>query len=199
MKKAIFLFTAFATSIFAENCRWETTHSLYSEHPNRIYVGPEVECFPQNNYLWEYWGVRLGYEYLKPNSIYSGLDFFSSCPGGNFNWYYSLNMRIGYTAATAKTMVTPFIGGLITHPQVLRYATGGFQSLISINARTDIGCTLTFFMPIRSYIGWYEKIAFPLIYHPTHHCDLHFEFYRSESLKRTWHNYGSRFLIGYRY
>ncbi len=199
MKKALFLFTAFVTTIFAENCRSDTTQSIYSDHPNRIYIGPDVLCFPKNRYIRESWGIRLGYEYLKPDSMYSALDFLSSCPGGNYDWYYVLNTRLGYTVATANTMVTPFVGGLIVDPFILRFMTGGFRSLISINSRTDFGCNLTFFMPLQHGSSWYEEVAFPLIYHPTTHCDLHFEVFYSELLKWKLPSYGSRFQVGYRY
>ena len=202
MKRAIFLFTAFVTAVFAENDRPETTQAIYSLQPNLFYFGPSVSCMPKNSFNREYWGIRLGCEYFKPWSYYCGFDFESGCPGGNNPWNYSLNTRLGYTFATENLMLTPFVGTILFGPHyagVYKYVSGGLRSLITVYSRTDFGVNLTIFTPLNHRFLSFEEIALPINFHPTNHCDVRFEPYFMDTLDNQWPGFGSRFLIGYRY
>lgn len=106
------------------------------KNPNYIYLGPEVFWLDLNTHFNGvkvrgskfFLGLKLGYEYIKPDAFYFGIDFLAA--GANKGFHESLKgqsfpqssefagfgnfeLRFGYTFSTTQWLATPFlcIGG----------------------------------------------------------------------------------------
>lgn len=111
-------------------------------------------------------GLRLGYEYLKPDAFYAGIDllgtssevdFKATEKGEGVSWdkgdrgLGDLEGRFGYTFARVKWMATPFLGlgmyGVYTvdhhnhqgFKETLPYLTAGVRSTYLFNATFTCG------------------------------------------------------------
>ncbi len=203
MKKTIFLFTICAAAAFAENDRLNTAQSIYSQYPNQIFAGPNVICIPDNNVIREAWGMQLGYEYQKPEDVYNKIDIFSSCPGGNYQWHFVLNMASGYTFLFDNSMVTPFVGGTLmgpfSHYCIFGYFSGGIRTLTPILPWLDLGCDFAVFAPTKEPFFWYQETALRAVLHSSDHCDLQIEPYFANAFEFHRLNFGLRFLVGKRF
>ena len=110
--------------------------STFRKNPHFIYFGPEVFCLDLNSHFNGvrvdgakfFLGLKVGYEYLKPDAFYFGIDvllagankgFHESFQGVNFpqsnglTGFGDLELRFGYTVSTSRWLTTPFacIGG----------------------------------------------------------------------------------------
>jgi hypothetical protein len=106
--------------------------SILKKSPNHIYFGPEIFALNLNTHFKNvrvhgtkfFLGLRLGYEYLKPEAFYFGIDVLSA--GANHGFHESFKgrqipqsndltgfgffeLRFGYTLAPTKWLLTPFL------------------------------------------------------------------------------------------
>lgn len=125
------LFTLFLSfSVYGDN---SSTHKI-PVHPNHIYLGPDVFVFDLDTHvktikvhgLKLFEGLRLRYEYLKPHSLYGGLDLFSAVSNhsfqakkhdihfhknNNITGFSNFELRLGYAVSIEKKkLLTPFLG-----------------------------------------------------------------------------------------
>ncbi len=62
------------------------------ENPHHIFFGTEFFGFSLDTHVKDvkmqgnsfFWGLRFGYEYLKPRAFYAGIDILTSCGNNNF-------------------------------------------------------------------------------------------------------------------
>jgi hypothetical protein len=127
---------------------------------NNFYFGPEAFVFNLNTHFKGvkvdgtkfFVGLRLGYEYLKPNSFYFGADLLSAIGNNGFHdsfkhyhfrrpdcltGFSNVEFRFGRTFANEKRMITPFLGfggycfryGSQHHyyEELMSYLTGGVK------------------------------------------------------------------------
>jgi hypothetical protein len=101
--------------------------------PHHLYFGPEVFWFDLDTHIDKinvdgvkcFGGLRLRYEYLKPHAFYAGIDLFSAVSNKSFHaklgkFHFPINnnitgfgnfeIRMGYTIAPNRWLVTPFLG-----------------------------------------------------------------------------------------
>jgi hypothetical protein len=147
-------------------------HLTYWEHPHHIYFGPQV--FSSNiNYKVgnvrvddcnTYWGFDLGYEYLKPDDLYVGIDMIVAGAGSGYaatyqnrhipkadaNAWVELGLRLGYTLGIGREMMTFFLGygalvfghhqyGLI---ETMNVFSGGLFTQYEISPYFNVGLDL---------------------------------------------------------
>jgi len=110
------------------------TPTIYEQHPHRLYFGlPEFVWLDMKTDIngvqvdssRPFWGIMLGYEYLKPNAFYAGIDLLSTATPHNFHAEFegldlsldnnlsgfgTFDIRLGYTIGHEKWMFTPFAG-----------------------------------------------------------------------------------------
>lgn len=102
-------------------------------HSNRFYFGLEYLAYQLNIHVQDikvygtrfFWGIRFGYDYIKPNTFYGGFDLLSTSAtvdfhakkhGHNVSWHHAdrgfgnLEVRFGYTLAPGRWLTTPFAG-----------------------------------------------------------------------------------------
>lgn len=108
--------------------------SVYAEHPHRLYFGlPEFLWLHCDTHIFTtrveknslFGGLKFGYEYLKPNAFYAGIDILSTATLSNFkvhrngedishdggaSGFGNSDIRFGYTLSSGKWMITPFAG-----------------------------------------------------------------------------------------
>ena len=139
MNKILLSFVVF-TTIIAQYLYGEENEmdmvSTFRKNPNYIYFGPEVFCLDLNSHFNGvkvhgakfFLGLKIGYEYLKPDAFYFGIDVLAA--GGNHGFHESFKgetvpqsdgltgfgnfeLRFGYTISTTRWLTTPFlcIGG----------------------------------------------------------------------------------------
>ncbi len=152
-------------------------HCLERENPNHFYFGPEFVGLSLNTHVQDikvdgtrfFWGLGLGYEYLKPDAVYFGIDILAISSEVDFNasshdhslsWHEAdkgfgnLEVRLGLTLAPMDWMVTPFLGtgiydiyALDHHnkegfKEDLPYVTGGLNSRYAFNCTFELGLNL---------------------------------------------------------
>lgn len=143
-----------------------------SKNPNHIYFGPEMFGFSLNTDLKDirvhgiklFLGLRLGYEYLKPEAFYFGVDVLSAAGNHGFHESYKslhfpqsnglsgfgfFELRSGYSLTHAKWLLTPFfcLGGYSfgsgTHHHHFNggysYFGVGIRSLYEISKNFNVG------------------------------------------------------------
>lgn len=171
---AFLIFSSFLISVNGysdeKTSKPEVVDKRYGNH---IYFGPEVFLFDLNTHvkyvkvhgLKVFGGLRLRYEYLKPKTFYAGVDLFSAASNKSFKanfrsgpHFHSNNgitgfgnfeIRLGYTAAIEKGMLTPFLGvggysfannGHSFHfREVMLYYAIGMRSLFELNRSFSLG------------------------------------------------------------
>ena len=109
-----------------------TMISGFKQNPNHIYFGPEIFVFDLDTHFHNvrvhgskfFLGLRLGYEYLKPDAFYFGIDLMLA--GGSHGFHESFKghhipqgngrtgfgnfeLRFGYTCSTINWLVTPYL------------------------------------------------------------------------------------------
>jgi len=147
------------------------------DNPNHIYFGPEFFCYDLNVHVDHiqvndtkcFLGLRLGYEYLKPDAFYGAIDLLSAGSNRGFEasvqnkkiseesgitGFGNLEVRLGYTAAVDRWLLSPFLGiggyamGQNHHvgfQQEMAYATGGIRTQAEANKHLNIGVNLKIF------------------------------------------------------
>jgi len=140
--------------------------------PHHIYFGPELFLFDLNTHVKHikvdglkcFGGLRLRYEYLKPEAFYAGIDLFSAVSPKSFHaksqrYHFHQNngitgfgnfeFRLGYTFTCKNGIVSPFLGmGAYTFGnsghhfhfrESMVYYTGGMRSLFELNCLFSLG------------------------------------------------------------
>ena len=133
MKKALFLLMYSLSLLLAiTSYAQEPTVQNTLKRPHRIYFGPEFLWFQSDVHVKDahvddqslFWGMRLGYDYLKAQSFYAGAEllavnsqhsFVFSENGNNHHpsrrqGFGNLQMRLGYTVEKRDALLTPFLG-----------------------------------------------------------------------------------------
>ncbi|MBX9744881.1 MAG: hypothetical protein K2X08_06705 [Chlamydiales bacterium] len=100
--------------------------------PNRIFFGPEFLSFQVNTNIKDihinrnrfFWGIRVGYEYLKPQAFYASAEILATNADHNFAvtnstltyngsggaGFGSIQTRFGYTLSVKQPILTTFLG-----------------------------------------------------------------------------------------
>ena len=187
----------------------EQNLSIEKNNPNRFYFGPEFLCYDMNVHVKDirvhgarfFWGVRLGYEYLKPSAFYagidlmgtgSGVDFKASKNGHGLSWHRAdrgfgnLEARFGYTFSPTNWMITPFLGvGMYNVYAIDHHNHQGFEENLpyaTLGVRNAYAFTLRF------------SLGFDLKVFHTYAADQRFKFRGGE--KKTHHNnWGGEFGV----
>lgn len=167
------------------------------KNPNNIYFGPEVFALNVNTHFNHvkvhgtkfFFGLRLGYEYLKPDFFYFGIDLLSAAANHGFHEkhrkYYipqangwigfgAFDLRLGYTIAPNRWLVTPFLclgaydfGGGPHHnfyDNGFSYLGGGVRSRYEVSRAFNVGLNLKIF----SSMYHEEKFRFLGVKEKTH-------------------------------
>lgn len=105
--------------------------SSFRNHPHAIQFGPEVFCFDLNSHFHDvkvhgskpFLGVKVGYEYLKPDAFYFGTDFLLAVGKDGFHdsfegidlsqirgrsAFSTFDLRFGYALSQPSRLITPF-------------------------------------------------------------------------------------------
>lgn len=136
MKKIVFIgyiMMLTTSTISGNDCCECDSKCVQTYNPNRFYFGPEFLCYHLDMHIKDikvygtrfFWGLRLGYEYQKPDAVYAGInllgigsenDFHASRNGHHLTWRKgekvlgNLDFRLGYTFAHACWEILPFAG-----------------------------------------------------------------------------------------
>ncbi len=169
MGKASFLssLTFFAlsaiTTAFTSEDRSPVQQNLLVR-PNRIYFGPEFLSFQVNTHVHDidvdgdrfFWGLRFGYEYLKPQAFYAGAEILATNADHNFSisnetlvyngkggaGFGNIQARFGYTFSRTSCLMTPYLGlGVYS---LSKHGHNGFKEALgylSGGLRTQFECT----------------------------------------------------------
>lgn len=178
MKKIFPVFMSFflaSVSVgFAEEA--QMIHQRLCERPNRIYLGPEYLFFQVDTHVKEihvegdrsFWGLRLGYEYLKPQAFYGAAELFALNSGHGFSvsspdvfyrgkgsaGFGSIQTRFGYAFSSSRALFTPFLGlgiyALSKHvhngfEESFGYLAGGLRSQFECASFCSIGLNAEIF------------------------------------------------------
>lgn len=179
----------FITSFLALQCSLylhgnESTLSMVSnarKNPNNIYFGPEVFALKLNSHFNHlkvhgtkfFMGLRLGYEYLKPEFFYFGIDLLAAAANHGFHEKYrgyyipqtngwigfgAFDLRFGYTFSPNRWLLTPFLclgaydfGGGSHHRHFdngFSYLGGGIHSRYEVSRIFNVGLNLKIFSSI---------------------------------------------------
>jgi hypothetical protein len=152
--------------------------SNFKKNPNHIYFGPEIFAFDLNSHFKNvrvhgsklFLGLRLGYEYLKPEAFYFGIDIMAA--GANHGFHESFRehhvpqsngltgfgnfeLRFGYTFTTNSWLATPFLclggysfgsGNHHHHfDEGISYLGGGVRSRYEISQIFNLGLNIKIF------------------------------------------------------
>lgn len=235
--------------VYAMDPSENQNNSEVKPHPHHFYFGPEFQCYQLNTHIKDvkvhgtrfFWGFRLGYEYLKPKAFYFGIDLATTSTETDFkaskdrehiSWHKAdrgfgnLELRLGYTFAPEKWMVTPFLGfGLydvfaIDHhdhqgfSEDFLYGTGGARAKYAFSSLFDLGLNLKVFRTFHAeqrfkYEGgkvkehhnmWGGEIGTPLIWHigSSNRWDVQLEpYFLKLDFSEVQNIYGTRLLFGY--
>jgi hypothetical protein len=148
------------------------------KNPNNIYFGPEVFALNVNSHFNHvkvhgtkfFMGLRLGYEYLKPEFFYFGIDLLSAAANHGFHEKYkeyyipqingwigfgAFELRFGYTFSPNRWLLTPFLclgaydfGGGPHHHRFdngFSYLGGGIHSRYEVSRAFNVGLNLKIF------------------------------------------------------
>ncbi len=175
MKKAFIvgLLSYFAVIMqgYSENVQSPNIEQNLIERPNRIYFGPEFLGFQVNTDVKSvhvdghkfFWGLRVGYEYLKPRAFYGAAELLATNTCHDFSYsqdgidytkqgsagFGNLATRFGYTFLSSDCcLVTPYLGlGVYSlskrchsgFEESLAYLSGGIRSRFEYNSIFHIG------------------------------------------------------------
>ena len=152
--------------------------STSRNHPNHLYFGPEVFLLDLNSHFKNvkvtgakfFVGLRLGYEYLKPDAFYFGINLLAA--GGNHGFHESfkgyhepqsdgltgfsnIELRFGYTFFPTQWLLTPFLciggygfgsGSHYHHfDDGMSYLGGGIRSQYEISQIFNLGFNFKIF------------------------------------------------------
>lgn len=223
--------------------------TLSKKCPNNIYFGPEAFVFDLKTHFKGvkvegtkyFMGLKLGYEYLKPNSFYFGTDllvavgnksFHKSYKGDDFprsnasTAFSSLEFRFGRTFASAKKLVTPFLGfggyGFLdgTHDNHFNedtgYLTGGVKYKQQITSSFTVGLNAKVLVSdnthdefrfghlkrYNSHGRWGGEVSIPLIWclGSAKKWNMQLEpYFLSLDFSEVQNIYGTRLLFDYRF
>ena len=167
------------------------------KNPNNIYFGPEFFALNLNTHFNHvkvhgtkfFMGLKLGYEYLKPECFYCGLDLTAAAANRGFHEKYkeyyipqtngwigfgAFDLRFGYTVAPECWLLTPFLclgaydfGGGSHHHNFdngFSYLGGGLRSRYEVSRVFNVGLNLKIF----SSMYHEEKLRFLGIKKKTH-------------------------------
>jgi hypothetical protein len=165
---AIFFVGAVSNGFATENQTSTTQKQL--DRPNRVYFGPEFLSFQIDTHVKNshvngrrsFWGIRFGYERLKPESFYAGAELMATNAGRNFlvsnkDFFYkgeggagfgNMQVRFGYTLPSSRHLVTPFLGlgvyslskrGHNGFKELMGYLSGGVRTRFECTPRCLIG------------------------------------------------------------
>jgi len=169
--------------IYADTQMNSIPPNVAEKHPNHFYFGPEFLGYQLNTHVDGvriygtrfFWGMRLGYEYLKPDAFYAGVsllgtssetDFKASTKETDLSLHHAdkglgnLEGRLGYTLAPTSWLITPFLGlgfynvYTIDHhnkegfKENLTYVSAGVFSRYAFNTTFNIGINLKVFKTI---------------------------------------------------
>lgn len=169
MKKTSFLssltffFLSAMSSGFTSEAQSSVQQSLLAR-PNCIYFGPEFLSFRVNTHVRDidvdghrfFWGVRFGYEYLKPQAFYAGAEILATNANRDFSisnetlgyngkggaGFGNIQARFGYTFSGKRCLTTPFLGlGVYS---LSKHGHNGFKEsmgYLSGGLRTQFECT----------------------------------------------------------
>jgi hypothetical protein len=151
------------SSGFASENQLSITQSLLAR-PNRIYFGPEFLSFHVNSHIRDvhidshrsFWGMRFGYEYLKPQSFYAAAEILATNASRDFSVsnetlvyngrggarFGNIQARFGYTLSSNRPLITPFLS-LGVYALSKRGHNGFKESMgyLSGGLRTQFECT----------------------------------------------------------
>jgi hypothetical protein len=149
--------------------------SVEERKPNHLYIGPELFGNQLHVHVKDsrvrgtefFSGLRIGYEYLTPESVYAGIDFQGTCSrrdfkahsrrGNSLDWhkadreFRNLELRVGYTFSRSRWLVTPYLGvgyyilDAVDHhnhqgfKESLPYAAAGARAKYAFNSSYDLG------------------------------------------------------------
>lgn len=161
--------------------------STFRKNPNFIYFGPEVFCLDLNSHFNGvrvhgakfFLGLKIGYEYLKPDAFYFGIDilvaganhgFHESFKGGGFpqsdgrTGFGNLELRFGYTISTPRWLTTPFLcigensfgSGSDHHhfDESISYLGGGVRSRYELSKSFNLGVNFKIFSSMYREEKW---------------------------------------------
>jgi hypothetical protein len=226
--------------------------SVEVRKPNHLYIGPELfgdqlrvrvkESRVKGTQFFS--GLRIGYEYLTPESVYAGIDLQGTCSrrdfkardskGRHFDWhkadreFRNLELRVGYTLARARWLVTPFLGvgyyvlDAVDHhnhqgfKESLPYAAAGARAKYALNSSFDMGVNAKLLHTVdseerfRSEEGvfianknmWGTEVGIPLVWHfgKAKRWDVKAEpYFLRLQFSEVQNIFGTRALIGYRF
>jgi hypothetical protein len=127
---AILLYTSFiGCHLFATESGMQTISS-FKKNPNHFYFGPEFFAFDLDTRFKGarihgtefFMGLKLGYERLKPDAFYFGIDIlatrglngfhesYKGCPTPRANkvGFANIDLRFGYSLITDRWLMTPY-------------------------------------------------------------------------------------------
>jgi hypothetical protein len=184
MKKISTILIIYTSVIWFNIYGNESTTSVFSnlkKNPNHIYFGPEIFAFDLDTHFSDvrvhgtkfFLGLRLGYERLKPQAFYFGIDIMAA--GGNHGFHESfkgyhipqsgggmgfanLDLRFGYTFVIHRWLATPYLNygayafGSGCHDHHfdggMTYLGGGVRSRYEISQIFNIGLNAEIFASI---------------------------------------------------
>lgn len=195
---AIFLYiVVFASSLFG-NEQAIPTISTFKKNPNHLYFGPEIFAFDLDTHFKDvrvhgakfFMGLRLGYEYLKPDAFYFGIDLMGAAGIHGFHetfkrfhvprshgtaGFVNFELRFGYTLMANRWLVTPyFCNGAYAYGSGchdhhfhggMSYLGGGVRSLYEVSQTFNVGLNAKVFASIYTS----DKFKFLKISRSNHH------------------------------
>ncbi len=188
---------AFASTLFG-NERSIPTISTFKKNPNHLYFGPEIFAFDLDTNFKDvgihgtkfFMGLRLGYEYLKPNAFYFGIDLMGAAGIHGFHetfkrfhvprnhgttGFVNFELRFGYTLMTDRWLATSYfcngayVYGNGCHDHYIdggmSYLGGGVRSLYEVSRAFNVGLNAKIFASIYTN----DKFKFLRIKRSNHH------------------------------
>lgn len=151
-----------------------TSHSLKASEamtlkgPHILSAGPEASVIrfyapALDGYIWSnglFVGFNLGYEHLRPQALYLGLDIgvSRSAQAGVIGslWFQGSEVRLGYTFASKSCLLSPWIGagGYLLSPTLrsksgfreeFPYCAGGLRLRLAHTIKSSVGLNLKAF------------------------------------------------------
>ncbi len=144
--------------------------------PHQIYIGPEFLSMQIDSQIKDahvdgkkfFWGLKFGYEYLKPQSFYAAAELSAMNTSRNFPVTYgetsykgkkgegfgNIQARFGYTASHGRFLATPFLGlgvyslsnrGSEGFEQSMGYVSGGLRTQFDWTTACQIGLNAELF------------------------------------------------------
>lgn len=159
----VFFLVASTTLGFTSNHQVSLNQRLLAK-PNRVYFGPEFLSFQIDTHVRDvhvdgntwFWGLRFGYEYLKPKALYAAAEILATNAHRDFRmsddfWKYngkgcasfgSLQTRFGYNFSSNHYLMTPYLG-LGTYYLSKHGHYGFLESIgcLSAGLRTQFACS----------------------------------------------------------